>query len=298
MTDPRTPTLYLIGAAKAGTTTLAHHLRQHPEIFMTQMKEPHFFDDDPAYAKGVPWYLETHFAGSEGFRHRGEATPRYLHEAKVVGRLAAVTPAPRLIAILRHPVARAWSAYRHRVRTGEERRPFAEALAVPGGPMGYVEASRYGAALAPWIERFGREALHVMRLEDLAADPDAALAGLWAHLGVAAPGAVERTVKNAGGRARSAWLARAMNAGGWHKRVARRVIPRTLRRAAITKARALNSRAERDVPPPAPEAIAALQARLAEDLDRLQVLTGLDVAPWRAPPERRVLEGSLEAGVR
>ena len=76
------PNLFIVGAAKAGTTSLAYYLSQHPDVFMSKLKEPHHFSavrPDGKFAHAVPVvadqssYLQL-FQGADGFRYRGEAS--------------------------------------------------------------------------------------------------------------------------------------------------------------------------------------------------------------------------------
>ena len=68
------PNFFLIGAIKAGTTSLYHYLRQHPHIYIPVIKETNFFSHDTLYKKGIKWYLGTHFRKGAAFPARGEAS--------------------------------------------------------------------------------------------------------------------------------------------------------------------------------------------------------------------------------
>ena len=76
------PNFFVLGAPKCGTTTLHEVLTAHPHIFMTKEKEPHFFDTDTYYNRGLDRYLRDHFRGAAGFKARGEATPSYLRSGE------------------------------------------------------------------------------------------------------------------------------------------------------------------------------------------------------------------------
>lgn len=129
--DPRLPNFFLAGVPKAGTTSLAAYLNQHPSVYMSKPKEPHFFEGQ-SYTKGIDFYVNTYFANAESFPRRGDATPSKLYEhTTVLPRLQVVygsTPL-KFIVIFRDPVARAWSEYLHLVSTGEEVLGFDSALA-------------------------------------------------------------------------------------------------------------------------------------------------------------------------
>ena len=102
----RLPDLVVIGAPRSGTTTLSHWLRAHPGVAFSHRKEVEFFD--LFHDRGLPWYL-SQFPEDPGSRCVVEATPTYLSEPGVDQRVAAALPEDRFVAILREPVARAWS---------------------------------------------------------------------------------------------------------------------------------------------------------------------------------------------
>jgi hypothetical protein len=124
------PNFFLLGAAKAGTTSLYHCLKQHPQVFMPANKEPRFFDRDEFYQEGLSVYLNRHFKGSEIYPARGEATPAYHRPEKVIPRMkkAYGRLSPKFLIILRDPVERAWSHYLHRVFFTLEEESFEHAL--------------------------------------------------------------------------------------------------------------------------------------------------------------------------
>lgn len=299
-TDPRRPTFYLIGAAKSGTTTLAQHLRGHPDLFLTDPKEPNFFADDAQYGEGLMRYLERYYGSAAGFAARGEATPGYFHRGgEVAPRIAALHPEapPRLILLLRHPITRSYSHYRHRHRTAEESASFEEAMRRDGSV--YFSDSLYGAQLAPWIETFGREALLILRLEELAEDPAPVLAQVWTHLGLAAPqAAAEALHANVAAEAKSKLLMRAINARGPHKRLLRKLLPSHLRRQLITRLRNANIRAAAPQQGPSDKIVEELLERFAPDLEVLEALSGLRFDAWRQAPEAVASVAKGQVGVR
>jgi hypothetical protein len=108
---PRLPNFVIIGAPRSGTTSLAHSLSQHPEVFVTmQVKELHFFDTN--FDRGLDWYRQQ-FSGADAAAAKaaGEATPTYMYDETAMSRMAETVPDARLIAILRNPVDRAYSHY-------------------------------------------------------------------------------------------------------------------------------------------------------------------------------------------
>src|SRR4051812_42429120 len=109
-TSLRAPDFLIVGAAKAGTTSLAAYLAEHPDVFMARRKELHFFGREKEYRRGWEWYC-SHFEGAGDARAVGEATPDYMWRERAVERIAQDLPKARIIATLRHPVDRAYSHY-------------------------------------------------------------------------------------------------------------------------------------------------------------------------------------------
>jgi hypothetical protein len=123
------PSVLIIGAQRSGTTSLFNYLVQHPDVLAPLGKESHYFD--LRYARGVWWYR-----GRFPYAHRLrrgaltlDASPYYLVHPLVPRRVAELLPGARLIALLRHPVDRAFSHYQHAVGDGRESLSFAEAIA-------------------------------------------------------------------------------------------------------------------------------------------------------------------------
>lgn len=110
------PNFLIIGAQKAGTSSLHTYLKQHPQVFMSQMKEPMFFVQYGArHSKDAPiqtlkQYQEL-FQGSGHKKAIGESSTLYLSCPWASGLIKEVLPDVRLIAILRNPIDRAWSHY-------------------------------------------------------------------------------------------------------------------------------------------------------------------------------------------
>jgi hypothetical protein len=150
VTAARLPDFLIIGAMKAGTTTLFRWLGEHPACQLPADKEPHFFSRDDHYARGVGAYT----ALFEGIPRRlltGEASVGYSRPeyAQVsAARITALLPGAKLIFLARDPLARTRSHYLHELKRGREKRTFAAAVADASSP--YVHASRYSRCLKPY----------------------------------------------------------------------------------------------------------------------------------------------------
>jgi len=119
------PDFLIIGAQKAGTTSLYNCLKQHPAVLPARKKEIHYFSQ--FYRKGLPWYLE-HFPQREDHQLSGEASPFYLFHPQSARRIAETYPDIKIVIILRDPVERAISHYDQQHRRGHEKLPMLQAF--------------------------------------------------------------------------------------------------------------------------------------------------------------------------
>lgn len=197
------PSFLIIGAQRSGTTSLFRYLRQHPDILRPLKKEIDFFDRH--WHRGLQWYT-THFPLRRPGKITGEASTNYLFHPACPARVRSLLPGVRLIALLRDPVARAFSHYQHERRGGNESRPFAEALAADAEAVrdahcrlaageladswihrhhSYAERGRYAEQLARWRECFPPEQLYVTTAERFYREPDEVCAEIFDFLGLA-----------------------------------------------------------------------------------------------------------------
>jgi len=179
------PNFLIIGAAKAGTTSLYHYLRQHPDVYMSPVKEPRYFWSE-GLAEG-----RLEIVSREGYerlfddvtseRAVGEATTHYLNSPSAPGRIAAELHDVRLVVSLRNPADRAYSSYLGRLQGGEEQCGVEEAMR-PGSY--YLQSSLYYPNLSRYFERFPRSRIKVLLFDELAANPRAVMQDLYEFLGV------------------------------------------------------------------------------------------------------------------
>lgn len=177
------PNFIVIGAGKAGTTSLWGYLGAHPEVFMSEPKELNFFTVEHNWHRGLEWY-ERHFEGASGAKAVGEASGNYTNWPQYDGvpaRMAATVPDVRLVYIVRHPIERMVSAYRYMRVMGHEHRPIEEAFRTRSI---YLNVSRYATQIDRYLEHFDREQLFVVVSEDLRDDREATLRRLFEFLGV------------------------------------------------------------------------------------------------------------------
>lgn len=179
------PNFLVIGAAKCGTTSLYYALGRHPEVFMCEPKEPHFFSRDEVFAKGVGWY-ESLFARAEGAKAIGEASATYSMRERypaAAERIIEHLSEVRLIYCVRHPLERIRSAWMYNVGRIDVGLPesFSEAV-LHHGPL--IDNSLYWKQLNVYRQYIPDDRIAVVFLEDFRQDPDGELNRCFRFLGV------------------------------------------------------------------------------------------------------------------
>jgi hypothetical protein len=284
----RWPNLFVVGAGKAGTTSLWRFLHAHPEIFMSPVKEPNFFScHDPSHVQSVKEeraYLRL-FAGASTEKLRGEASTSYLWDPESPAAIRRASPEAKIVVSIRDPVARTYSSYWNLVRFRLERRPFLEVVrAELAGPpwtwpdvTGCVARSFYAAGIERYLDVFG-ENVTVLVFEEIVSDPRLELARLYSRLGVddGFAAGLEVRVHNPFSLPRNA-VAAGLIASARTRRLARRIVPLALR--APLERRLL---ARRPKPPIDPEAKRLLEEAFAPEHERLRALLGREL-PWAQP---------------
>lgn len=274
----RLPTFLVIGAMKAGTTSLYEYLRRHPDVFMAEEKEVQFFSEHNWW-RGVDWY-RSNFAGAKHERAVGEASPSYTRfpvSPEARERIANVLPDAKLVYIIRHPVDRLLSQYGHLVDFGLEHRPVDEAVL---DERVYLGTSRYAAQIERYLELFDRNQLLVVTTDELRTSRRATMAKVCTFIGVE-PDALDDAVD------------RQFNTSDQHRtepqalaRLRRSTMFRAARRAVPERVRALGWRVATRTPPPRPPVAitpatrATVVERLRPDLERLPRHMGREFDCW------------------
>jgi hypothetical protein len=271
------PNLLILGAAKCGTTSLHHYLAAHPEISMSELKELDFFLPDRNWGKGVDWYRSNFPVAT---RLRGESSTGYTRnrEADAAARLIhELLGKPKLIYLVRDPIDRIRSDYHQHRAVGVEDRSLGEALAEPDNR--YIEASRYGSRIAPYVERFGAEQILIESQERLLNDRRAVLARTFEFLGVKSDfesAEFERIWERSEGKGWAYGFA-------WKLRSRGIRLPTFLRWPAqrLQRSRLAGGAAETARPPEIPAGLREeLAAMLRPEIDRLRELTGAEFDEW------------------
>jgi len=305
------PNFLIIGAGRAGTTSLNHYLGQHPDVFMSPIKETNFFAYRALAAAGLSsGPLESMsfpiqslreyrklFDRAAGARAIGEASPIYMADRRIAEEISDLLPDVRLIAILRNPVERAHSSYLFHRRDGRERRSFDQAIReereglfseekLSFGQRSYLGLGFYDRMLAPYFDLFPRSRIGVFLFDHLLRDPADLMSDLFGFLHV--DPAFEPAVSvryNASGVPRGAWAtatSKAFRKRPWTERAKLRLpglIQDTMDRwIEASRARRL------EVPELPKELQRELVSLYAEDIAHLQQRIGRDLQAWLMPP--------------
>lgn len=276
MTDLLLPHFIVIGAMKCGTTTLYRHLDDHPGIDMSRDKETDFFVAGRGWERGIGWYSDQ-FSGDAPLR--GEASPNYTKARDFPGvpaRIAATCPGVRLIYILRDPVARAESQFRHGVTMGVLD-PSVESFADDHEYAHIMDASHYARQLDAYLGHFDREAILVLDFDDLRRDPQGVMDRVHAHIGAPA-----REIVDSGAMNDSAQLSRVpAPILRFAQSPAGRRLAGMVGRGTRDRIRGALARGPRRAAQPLPEALLArMREELAPDAARLRAMTGMPFAGW------------------
>jgi len=186
------PNFIIVGAQKAGTSSMMVYLSEHPEIFIP-LEEMHYFDIDKNYKKGMKWY-EKKFKKWNGEKAVGEKSPLYIYVENVPARIAKVLPNVKLIFMLRNPVDRAWSDYWANVRKGRDSLIFQEGLAneeirIKKGfkekrIYSYKNRGKYVIQIKNFAKYFPKSQMHFVITEQLKNNPKQVLREIYKFLGV------------------------------------------------------------------------------------------------------------------
>ncbi|MGK7947882.1 MAG: sulfotransferase [Xenococcaceae cyanobacterium] len=295
------PNFLIIGAAKAGTTALYHYLQQHPQIYMSPHKEPRFFalEGQPLDFRGpgdktrfkFVTDLDSYRALFDGVSHQiaiGEASPWYLYVPQAGERIKHYLPQVKLIAILREPVARAYSNYTHALREGlEPLEDFALAMDAESERISqnwsyrwhYQQKGFYYGQLKHYFNLFDREQIRVYLYDDFIRNPVSLLQDIFRFLEVEDSFIPDLSRKhNVSGIPRNVALDQFLIRDTRPKRVLKRLFPaKILRQQLKNKIMELNLRPK---PPLEPKAKKRFQQVYREDILQLQKLIQRDLSRW------------------
>ena len=266
----------VIGAQKAGTTSLFEYLRRHPQLCLPTAKEAPYFSHDITHFRDWDDYLRRAFPFADPQRKWGTVTPQYMvggiydagalpghdggDERTVPLRIHKKLPDVRLIALIRDPVQRARSHHAMAVMNGWESRAFAQAVRdllrpdalararrMPSETTGYVVWGEYGRILAGYLEVFPRDQLLILYTSTLKDDPATAIRSVYEFLDVETtfvPDNLGTRYRTGGGARRVRWIdldaAQAAIAGNRAARSLWHFLPERTRRGIDTRFNRVN----------------------------------------------------------
>jgi hypothetical protein len=290
------PNFFVVGAPKCGTSALYEYLKGHPEIFMSPIKELHFFSRDVFYDYR-PWRLRTLADYLGCFREAttqkciGECSPTYLGSRSAPDEIKAFNPTARIIIMLRNPAEMMYALHsQHIWDTTEPILDFEAALeadekwnSVPCQPqswrlpcLGYRESARFVEQVRNYFRVFGRECVHVIIYDDFTTRTHEVFQDALRFLGVNPDFQPDFRVVNSSHRARSPRLQRffvqQLAPFAW-------IVPRRIRRAAGRSLIRLNTVQERR-PPMDPELKRRLLEEFYPEVEELSNLLGRNLTSW------------------
>ncbi len=291
------PDFLIVGAQKAGTTSLHAWLARQPGVSMPRDKELNFFSDDERFSRGVSWYARQ-FSHASARDVLGDASPNYMFVPETPERVHRLLPDAKLVFILREPVQRAFSQFLMSRRMGVESLDFPSALLAeeertrqdPRMWMhtAYLHRSLYAEQIERFLRWFPASSCLYMKFEDLTAGgarTQTSLAKLARFIGIR-PESLDLPKKNVASQTRfsllHAWLYSSSSAS---KRMLRWLLPSRTWRARLAHRIDEWNRRRIDKPHIGRLPSPALDT-LERDMARLEALTGLDLTDWRASMEQ------------
>lgn len=298
---------FVVGAQKAGTTTLHEWLSQSTEVALPWTKETHFFRDEDKFSNGLDWYMGQFKSIDAHTRVIGEVDPEYMYFPECAGRISSVVRAPKLIIILREPLSRARSHYQMSVRRGYESLSFADALVAEkerlksGGRFSqihhsYLDRSLYGAQLERMMSCFDESEILVLLFDEIFSSQDSAdraLSRVCDFIGINRKGISVDVSSRENGAAepRFVFVRNFIYGKNPIKNLARRLIPSRDVKIKIMKFldrinnKPLSDQKKHSDRIECPDFV---YQRLIEDLRRVEEFTSVDVSRWIETYEKRL----------
>ena len=293
------PNFIIIGTTKAGTTSINHYLNQHPDVFMSPVKEPRFFafEDETLTYQGprgeeinsdsITKLVDYHalFQGAVREKAIGEASALYLYMPNAAKRIQYHIPDAKLITILRNPVDRAYSQFLHNIRDGFE--PCTDFLSAlqdderriqeywePG--LYYQPWGFYAEQLQRYFDKFDRSQMRIYLYEDFEAHPQDIISDIFQFLEIDDHFEPNMSARyNVSGVPQNKAMHAVLSTPSWLSKLAKSLMPQTLRQAAM---RMRNQNLAK--PEMSEEARQYLVEAYRQDLLQLQTLIQRDLTAW------------------
>lgn len=296
------PNFFIVGAPKCGTTALYTYLRNHPDVFMPDVKEPHYFGSDLEFRyrrRPDAERYRSYFEEADGRSRIGEASIWYLYSSSAAREIREAVPEARAIALVRDPVEMITAMHSQFVYNGHEDLSLADALAAeadraagrripdranfPAG-LRYRRIASFAEQIERYVEALGPDAVRVVVFDDLKADAPATYGGVLGFLGLDPDHRPDFDIVNANKIARSRTFRQLLNdPPEWLRAPVRAVLPWQLRRRLYRGLVSANIRreprvaADRDV-------LDRLREEMAPSVERLSALIGRNLDAWLPQP--------------
>lgn len=297
------PNFLIVGATKCGTSSLHKYLDQHPQIFMSKVKEPRFISSQvtqfplngPGDHKVESWYVKRYedyvklFEGAESYPAVGESSADTLYFYKgCIPVIKEYLGDPKIIIMLRNPVKRAFSAYQHLVRDMREELSFEDGLKEEPNRIKnnweliyhYTAASMYYESVKAFLENF--TSVKVILNEDQEKRPQQMIRDIFRYLDVDPDVDVNTEIRyNISGKPKSQWLHQFFFEGNMARRLAQPIVRRLF--SQETRLRIAQKIQEKNLTRLTmnPETKTRLQNFFEDDIKKLEGLLNRDLSIWR-----------------
>jgi sulfotransferase family protein len=302
VSEGRKPNFFIVGAPKCGTTALYEYLRTHPNIYMSPVKEPHFFAKDLGgypRIKTLQDYEELFAASGPEHLRVGEASVYYLRSSVAIQNISQFNPNAKIIAMFRNPVEMVHSMHSQLLYVAEEnvsdfeaawrlQERRAQGLDIPPRSRGsfllqYAEFARFGTQAERLLSSFPREQVKLILYDDFKVSPKQVYDEVIGFLDLPHDRRTEFPRINENKRARLDWLRRVYRkpppALQSAFRGLKRVVGAGPLSAVAAKVLELNTTKERR-PPLEPGFRAELAAVFQEEVNRLGRILNRDLSHW------------------
>lgn len=289
------PSFLCVGAAKAGTTSIQDVVIKHSQVFLPIEKELHFFDDPDNFEKGLSWYESFYEKASDG-QLCGEITPAYMTYPDMPQRAVDLLGSDlKIIMLLRHPVARAFSEYLHNYRRGYlGDMTFEEAIdkdlnsqsveLYEKRKYSFVSRGYYGQQVENFLKVLPRDQLLILSFEnDLVAAPKLTYERIQDFLKIEIEDLDYTTKSNESFQPKNMKVQKMIHGGGALQILARRLVPgKPLRRKFREWVEGLNSTKGQQVINITQYTKRELLVKYySEDIKKLEDLSGMSFEYWR-----------------
>jgi hypothetical protein len=287
------PNFFIVGAAKSGTSSLANYLGQHPEVFMSGIKEPFFYADGTGFVDFDEY--KSLFGCVSNEKAIGEASTGYLFDVNAPELIKNNHPGAKIIIMLRYPVDMAYSYWQYMQVDGNEDLTFEQAISPEQIAYRhtdefrgkcknwwpsyiYLQRAMYSEQVRRYLNVFGKDRVKVIVFEEFIRDPLDYCRDVFGFLGVDASFAPEIKRLNEGGVVRSKLIRDVIYNREY--RFLRKVFTPKMRERVRFFVRDLN-KTKVGVKRIGTDTKLYLDDYFREDIERLELLLGVEIACWK-----------------